>query len=63
MKIKLLLLFASGILLVVLLLIDLRSGNDKTTDKWASFGLGMMAPIFVSSIIAAVLEYRKQKAL
>jgi len=63
MKIKLLILFASGALLVLFLLIDLKSVQNSITDKWANFGLGMMAPIFIASIIAAIIRYRKQKAL
>jgi len=63
MKIKLLLAIASAFLLVLFLIIDLKSIHDSTTDKWASFGLGMMAPIFIAGIIATIIRYRKQKAL
>jgi hypothetical protein len=63
MKIKLLICIISAVLLVLFLLIDLTSADNSATDKWTSFGLGMMAPIFISSIIATVIHYRKQKAL
>ncbi len=63
MKIKLLIVLVSGALLVLFLLVNLQSANNSATDKWTSFGLGMMAPIFISSIIATVIYYRKQKAL
>ena len=63
MKIKLLITLISGVLLVLFLLIDLKSADNSAIDKWTSFGLGLMAPIFVSGIIATVVSYRKQKAV
>ncbi|HWD86702.1 MAG TPA: hypothetical protein VG367_01160 [Mucilaginibacter sp.] len=59
MKIKLLIALLSAVLFVVFLCIDLKAGNDPTTDKWTSFGMGLTVPILVASLVSAISLYRK----
>lgn len=60
MKIKLLIAIVSAILLAFFLFIDSRATDNSATDKWASFGMGMVSVIFVSSSLSAFNIYRKQ---
>ena len=61
MKIKLLIAIVSAILLAFFLFIDSKAIDNSATDKWASFGMGMVSVIFVSSSLSAINIYRKQK--
>ena len=60
MKIKLLIAIVSAILLAFFLFIDSKAIDNSATDKWASFGMGMVSVIFVSSSLSAINIYRKQ---
>ncbi|HVV54491.1 MAG TPA: hypothetical protein VHC47_04175 [Mucilaginibacter sp.] len=63
MKIKLLISVLSAILFVFFLAIDLKAGHDSATDKWMSFGMGVMAPVCLAGLISTVMLYRKQKSI
>jgi len=60
MKIKLLIAIISAILLAFFLFIDSKATNNSATEKWASFGMGMVLVIFISSSLSAFNIYRKQ---
>jgi len=60
MKIKLLIAIVSAILLAFFLFIDSKATDKSATDKWSSFGMGMVSVIFVSSSLSAINIYRKQ---
>ena len=60
MKIKLLIALFSAILLAFFLLIDSKATDNSAAEKWASFGMGMVSVIFVSSSLSAINIYRKK---
>jgi len=59
MKIKLLIAIVSAILLAFFLFIDSKAADNSATEKWASFGMGMVSVIFISSSLSAFNIYRK----
>jgi len=61
MKFKLLAAIFSGIFIAILLIINLKSPSHSATDKWTSFGLGMISVIFIAALVAVINSYRKQK--
>ena len=61
MKFKLLAAIFSGVFIVILMVINLKSGQHSATDKWTSFGLGMISVIFIATAAAFIKGYRKQK--
>ena len=61
MKFKSLITIISGLGMIILLLVDLKSGQNSTVDKWTSFGLGMISVIFISSLISLIALYKKRK--
>lgn len=63
MKLKWIILILSAILIVILLVIDKQSAQDSGTDKWTSFGLGVLSVVFVESIMALIAKNRKKKAI
>jgi hypothetical protein len=62
MKLKFLVPLVTGILAAVLLYISLVTTDNSTADKLASFGLGAVSVIFISSLISAI-KSGKTKAL
>jgi hypothetical protein len=63
MKFKLSVVILTGILTAILLAINLKSADHSATDKWTSFGLGMVSVVFLSSLISLIAFYRKQRTI
>jgi len=63
MKLKLTIPVISGILIIILLVIDKYSNQNSFADKWASFGLGLLSAVFVSSILAFIFKKDKEKTI
>lgn len=63
MKLKLLAAIFSGIFIVILLGINLKSAQHSVTDKWTSFGLGLVTVLFIAASAAFIKSYRKQKTM
>lgn len=60
MKFKSFITIISGLLMVILLLVDLKSGQNSAVDKWTSFGLGMTSVVFISGLVSLIALYRKK---
>ena len=60
MKFKSFITIISGLLMVILLLVDLKSGKNSAVDKWTSFGLGMTSVVFISGLVSLIALYRKK---
>lgn len=63
MKLKLIIPVVSGILIIILLAIDKYSDQNSVTDKWVSFGLGVLSVLFVSSILSSMSKKDKEKTI
>ena len=63
MKLKLIIPVISGVLIVILLVIDKYSNQSSVTDKWVSFGLGLLSAVFVGSILASISKKDKEKTI